>query len=73
MNAHQNKDVILWLIVLIVIVSAIVFYRVGFHRPVPAFNGEKVKSLQGHDAQEVQTPPKEEQSDASSESTFHQR
>jgi hypothetical protein len=70
MNAHQNINVIKWLIILIIIVSAIVYYRVGFHIPVPAFDEEKYKSLQGHDSQEVQTPPKQNQSETSPDSAF---
>jgi hypothetical protein len=47
MKAAQDKNRILWLVLLVVILSALAIYRIGFHRPVPGFNEEAMKSLQG--------------------------
>jgi hypothetical protein len=41
-----DKDRIPWLLILLTFVAVIVIDRVGFHRRVPGFNEEAVKSLQ---------------------------
>ncbi|MFC1634892.1 hypothetical protein ACFL5Z_08620 [Planctomycetota bacterium] len=69
MKAHQNKNVIQWLITLMVIVAAIVFYRVGFRRSVPGFDEEAIKSLE-QKYSEAQTKPAEAEPDASPKSAF---
>ena len=43
MKVLQDKNRILWLLMLIAVVAAIVLFRIGF--PVPGFNEEKIKSL----------------------------
>jgi hypothetical protein len=63
MKALQDKNLIPWLL-LIGVLSAIAIYRIGFHRPVPGFNEEALKSLQGH-PQEEQSKPSEAESPAS--------
>lgn len=45
MKAFPDKDRIMWLVALIAILAWIVIYRIGFHRPVPAFNQKAVQSL----------------------------
>jgi hypothetical protein len=54
MKAAQYKNRVLWLVLLVGILSALAVYRIGFHRPVPGFNEEAMKSLQGQ-TQESQT------------------
>jgi hypothetical protein len=46
MKALQDKNLTLWLL-LIGVLSAIAIYRIVFHTPVPGFNEEALKSLQG--------------------------
>ncbi|OHB76401.1 MAG: hypothetical protein A2Z25_18070 [Planctomycetes bacterium RBG_16_55_9] len=45
MKALQDKNLVLWLVGLLGIVSAIVLYRIGFNKPIPAFNEEALQSL----------------------------
>lgn len=45
MKALQDKNRILWLLMLLAVVAAILIYRIGFHIPVPGFNEEAVRSL----------------------------
>jgi hypothetical protein len=63
MKALQDKNLIPWLL-LIGVLSAIAIYRIGFHRPVPGFNEEALKSLQGQ-PQESQVKPIKSESPAS--------
>lgn len=66
MEAHQDKNYVLWLAVLIVFVAAIAIYRVGFHIPVPAVNEEAIKSLEQKSPQ-APTKPAETEPAASPE------
>lgn len=61
MKAAQYKNRVLWLVLLVGILSALAVYRIGFHRPVPGFRPEIVKSLQG----QSQTQPRKSESPAS--------
>lgn len=45
MKDLQDKNRILWLLMLLAVVAAILIYRIGFHIPVPGFNEEAVRSL----------------------------
>jgi hypothetical protein len=69
MKTLQDKDVVLWLVALLVVISAIAIYRVGFHIPVPAFNKEAMKSLELKSS-EAQTKPAEAKPTRSPESTI---
>jgi hypothetical protein len=60
MKALKGEMHALWLVALIAFVTAIVIYRVGFHRAVPAFDEEAIRSLKNQEPQEVQTQPKQE-------------
>jgi hypothetical protein len=60
MKAQKGRIQALWLLVLFAIVAAIAFYRIGFRRPVPAFDEKAAQSLKDQKLQEVQTQPKEE-------------
>jgi hypothetical protein len=57
MKALQDKNQILWLVVLIVVLSAIAVYRIGFHVPVPAFDEKAITSLEQGQSQEAQIKP----------------
>jgi len=57
MKALQDKNRILWLLLLIAVLLAIAIYRIGFHIPVPGFNEEAVTSLEKRYQQEVETKP----------------
>lgn len=57
MKALQDKNRILWLLLLITVLLAIAIYRIGFHIPVPGFNEEAVTSLEKRYQQEVETKP----------------
>jgi hypothetical protein len=46
MKALPDKNYILWLTILLVIVAVIAINRIGFHKPVPGFNQKAVQSLQ---------------------------
>lgn len=58
MKALPDKNVVLWLVVLIVVIAAIAIYRVGFHKPIPGFDEEAIKSLELKYS-ETQTKPAE--------------
>jgi hypothetical protein len=60
----QNINRVLCLMLLLGILSAIAIYRIGFHKPVPGFNEEAMKSLQAQ-PQELQTKPSKSESPAS--------
>ncbi|MCP4609331.1 MAG: hypothetical protein GY845_11520 [Planctomycetes bacterium] len=45
MKFQKGNNQILWALVLIAVLAAILIYRTGFHRPVPGFDEEKMKSL----------------------------
>jgi hypothetical protein len=45
MKALSDKNYILWLTILLAVVAVIVIYRVGFKRPIPAFNEEAMQFL----------------------------
>jgi len=57
MKALQDKNRILWLLLLITVLLAIAIYRIGFHIPVQGFNEEAVTSLEKRYQQEVETNP----------------
>jgi len=58
MKALQDKNRILWLLMLLAVVAAILIYRIGFHIPVPGFNEEAVRSLlENSRQQEAETKP----------------
>ena len=58
MKALQDKNRILWLLMLLAVVAAILIYRIGFHFPVPGFNEEAVRSLlENSRQQEAETKP----------------
>jgi hypothetical protein len=46
MKALQDKDRIMWLLMLLAVVAVIVIYRVGFQIPVPAFNQKAIQSIE---------------------------
>ena len=56
MKALKGKIQAQWLVVLIVVVAAIAIYRMGFHKPVPGFDEEALKSLE-QESSEAQTKP----------------
>jgi hypothetical protein len=62
MKTRKGKINALWLVALIAVVAAIAIYQIGFHKPVPGFDKEAVKSLTDQKPQEVQSQPKEEPS-----------
>jgi hypothetical protein len=57
MKALEDKNRVLWLLLLLAVLSAIAVYRIGFHIPVPGFNEEAVTSLKQGQSQEAQTKP----------------
>jgi hypothetical protein len=60
MKAAQCKNCVLWLVLLVGILSALAVNRIGFHRPVPGFNEETMKSLQGQTQAEQSKPSRAE-------------
>jgi len=44
MRVVPDRNMILWLLLLLVVVSLVV-YRMAFHVPVPAFDEEAVRNL----------------------------
>ena len=69
MKALQDENYTLWLVVLIVVVAAIAIYRIGFHRPVPGFDEEAIKSIE-QKSPEAPTKPAEAEPPASPESVL---
>jgi hypothetical protein len=61
MKAAQDKNRVLWLVPLVVILSALAVYRIGFHKPVPGFRQDVMKSLQ-RQPQKSQTKPSKSES-----------
>jgi len=55
MKVLPDKNRILWLLMLIVVVEAIVIYRIGLHIPVQAFNEGTLTSIENSSQQEVKT------------------
>lgn len=51
MKILADKNRILWLLMIIAALVAIVIYRMDFHSPVPGFDEEAAKPLQGNDKQ----------------------
>jgi hypothetical protein len=64
MKTAQYKNRFLWFVLLVVILSALAVYRIGFHKPVPGFRQDVVNSLQAQ-PQESQTKPGKSESPAS--------
>ncbi len=64
----KNQILLVWL--LIAIVAAILIYRTGFHRPVPGFNEEKIKSLGLQEAETGKNKAEPSSSVNTSESVF---
>ncbi len=54
MKPFQDKNRILWLLLLFGVFSAIAVYRMGFHIPKPGFDEEALKSLEQGQSQEAQ-------------------
>jgi hypothetical protein len=70
MKALKDYTRVLWLVALVALIAAIAFYRFGFKIPVPAFDEEKMKSIEDRDSQEAQTPPKKDQPPAPPDTAF---
>jgi hypothetical protein len=68
MKALQDKNRVLWLVVLVAVLSAIAAYRIGFHIPVPGFSEEAVTSPKQGQSQEGRTQPNQTQPAASAQS-----
>ncbi len=52
MKILADKNRVLWVLIIIAALVAIVIYRMDFHSPVPGFDEEAAKPLQGNDKQE---------------------
>jgi hypothetical protein len=53
MKFQKGNNQILWALVLIAVLAAILIYRKGYHRPVPGFDEEAIKSVSSR--QETET------------------
>jgi preprotein translocase subunit SecY len=55
MRVFPDKNRIFWLLMLIVVVAAIVIYRIGFHIPIQAFDEEALSSTVNISQQVIET------------------